>query len=953
MNTKLKFLFTLLVVLYTGSICSQEPIDAMMYRLQKRPQRTKLSSEHFFENTFISTGMGMSHIFTTRDFKTNQLGFNAGLYVGKWFSNSSGLRLGIDGMPIKMNINGYERKAGIASFSADYLLNLSNFVYDNNPSRKFDVVALLGLSYLAEYASNNGFKSAYGARVGLQGNWNISPLFSLYLEPRMGVYSDNLDYNDHWSGYDMKGDLLLGFKYKYVDDKNRTNVEPFVRKPFLENTFFSLAAGAEMMIMTDAVNTNNMHNIGPYFSLAAGKWFAPHSGIRLSANAGYSQYHTARYLSHVGGRLDYMLNLNSAFNGYKPHDFFSLNAILGLNADCSENKSGETSYSLGLGVGAQANFTVSNNTDLYIEPRVNVYPTSFGGGLTNDHIDIMTQLAIGVTYNRSSKSVRADNNANFERKDFADNIFVSAGIGGQALLSTQLLNDNVTSQICPRGILSIGKWFTPVHGLRVSGSASFLTVNNSKLRSRDKLIAADIDYLFNLTNAMQGYDEDRLFDISALIGGGLVYRHGKQRDVLPCLTGGLHANFQLTPAWSLFLEPKIQGYRHTLSVHSLGFFSADPIFSLTGGATYRLRNYSKVQNRRLYHENEYGKYFFGMAAGPAMVATPFVFKQQWGVAARATIGKWFSPISAWRTHLRFESVVENSRNSLEYGGLELDYQLSLTNLFDNYRANRLFNLNASIGFSLGASYSDYDLKFVPGGQIGLQAAFRLNNALSLYLEPQGHLYGRNFARVNPSRRNDIIFSTLLGMNYRFAEIDRKNRDYRLDNSSFMNNTFIAAGIGSGAFGTTVFSKSAKVRPTLVSEVSFGKWFNTVSALRFAVSNSNVSMGKKPDPHFNFKTLGLELSYITNWTALLTGAPAPLFNLHSLLGFSMVNGWHQGEHNFVPAGGIGAQANFTINKSLDLYVEPKVNLYSGEIDGLRAPVNLDADAQVIVALKYKF
>lgn len=951
MNTIQKYILTGTLLCGCAFAVAQEPLDAMKYRLQKRPKRQGLKSESFFDHTFFSAAAGFTGVMNPGGLNPDQIGPGAGLYLGKWFTATSGLRLGAEGSALRLTGGGVRRKAVIGGVSADYLFNINGFMSDYDPDRKFEFIGVAGASYRGSYALNHGYNHVLGARIGLQARWNISPLFDLYLEPRMGIYTDGLDHVEGWQSYDMKGDVMLGFNYNYVAKARRSNVMSFDTKPFFENTFLSMGIGGEYMISGALREAANLRNIGPTAYLAAGKWFTPASGLRLTATGGYSEYRPSRYLPHIGGRIDYMLDLNAAFAGYNPRAPFRLIAIAGFNGDFSE-KLNDRNFALGVGAGVQANFSVSPNTDIYFEPRVNIYPTSFAGGITHNRTDVLGQLAFGIIYNQAPKAERVSDP--FVRGSFASNLFVSMGLGGQALLSTHLYSgENVQSQICPRGFLSIGKWFTPVHGLRLTGSGSLLTVKNENLRARNKLFAGDLEYMFNITNAMAGYDENRRFDLSAIAGVGLVYRHGKERDILPGVSAGLHANFQLTPGWSLFIEPKIQAYHPRLSTHALGFLKADPIASVSAGATYRIRRYDLNANRMAFAENDFGKYFFDIAVGPSMVATPYIFKQNWGTAVRATLGRNFSPVSAWRTHLRFESIPENRMNSLEYAGIEADYQVDVTNLLGGYNANRLFSVRAAFGFSVGASYSDLDLKFVSGIQASAQAAFRLNDMLSLYIEPQGHFYGNNFARISASRRNDIIFSTLVGLNYRFRRDNGSVRDGDFDNSAFMNNTFTSVATGTGVFGTAAFGKGARVRPTWVNEIAFGKWITPVSAFRLALSNSNASLGVKPDPHFNFNTLGIELDYITNWTALLTGSPANTFNLHSLVGFSMVNGWFNDKHNFVPAGAVGAQANFTLSKTWDIYLEPKVNIYSGKIDGVKSPVDVDMDAQILVGTKYKF
>lgn len=950
MNKFLKYIPLLILIFNSTSTFSQEPINAMDHRLQQRPQRAKRYSESFFDNTFISAAFNASSIITPGYDTKYQMGPGGMLSIGKWFNASSGLRLSVEGNSYGLFKSKDSNRAAMLGLSADYLLNFNGFVYDDRAYRKFQLIGVFGASYIKSYALHQGSSDGYGARFGLQGLWNISPLFSIFIEPRFGLFSDGLDHADSWQSYDFKGDISVGMNYNYIMKSNGRHQDVFQRRPFLDNTFLSVGMGIEYLMSTRLRSIDNRRNPGPSAYLSVGKWFTSSSALRLTATAGYSQYNPSRYLSHLGGRLDYLLNLNALFAGRSDDRWFDLIAIAGINGDVSETI-GSSNFTVGGGFGLQGNFSVSRFTSLYIEPRFNIYPNEFAGGLTHKRFDMLGQLAFGVIYNRTPKSMRSADL--FTNNSFFNNLFVSAAGGGQFLVSTQLISaEHFATHMNPRFALSVGKYFTSLHGLRLSGSGSFLTYKNEKLRQRDKLVGLDLDYMLNITNMMAGYDEERIFDLSVLAGAGLVYCKGKDKDVRPSFNAGLHANFQVTPNWSLFVEPKVQAYHSNLSAHKVGLLKADPIVSVVGGMTYRLRQYDARANRRVHAENEYGNYFFDIAAGPSMVATPFVFKQNWGVGARASLGKWFTPISAWRTHLRFESISETPQSMLEYAGFEADYQLDITNLIAGYKPNRFFNLRAAAGFSLGASYSNKDLKFVPGLYASAQTSFRLNNALSLYLEPQVRFYNKDFARLSRSRRNDITLTGLMGMNYRFKQEMGAQRSRRL-NPSEENITFVSVGIGTGVYGASAFSKDAKVRPTLVSSVAVGRWLTPVSAVQLAVNNSNVSMGVKPVPHFNFKTLGVEIGYITNWTALLTGTRDHIFNLNSILGLSMVNGWNKSKHAIVPGGSLGAQADFKLNKRFNLFVEPKVNIYSGKIDGVKAPVNVDMDLQLVFGTKYKF
>ena len=119
----------------------------------------------------------------------------------------------------------------------------------------------------------------------------------------------------------------------------------------------------------------------------------------------------------------------------------------------------------------------------------------------------------------------------------ADNIFVSVTGGISSVYSGK--SDGKFGKIAPHFTVSLGKWFNPVVGIR--GQVGFWRVNYYTMHSMGNLIPSNgnyakygenkigydkgmlvtrFDFMYNITNAIMGYDSNRLFNLIAF--GGLV-----------------------------------------------------------------------------------------------------------------------------------------------------------------------------------------------------------------------------------------------------------------------------------------------------------------------------------------------------------------------------------------------------------------------------------------------
>lgn len=140
---------------------------------------------------------------------------------------------------------------------------------------------------------------------------------------------------------------------------------------------------------------------------------------------------------------------------------------------------------------------------------------------------LMTGAAITATAQTKEK---------YFSEKFGDNIFISVGGGAHLSTNPDNFDNSWTKAITPKVSVSVGKWFTPVWGLRgqVTGWQTALRTDynngsyvNGKVqygnveKFKKNYISGHADLLLNLSHLIGGYNPNRLFNLTVFAGPGL------------------------------------------------------------------------------------------------------------------------------------------------------------------------------------------------------------------------------------------------------------------------------------------------------------------------------------------------------------------------------------------------------------------------------------------------
>lgn len=139
-----------------------------------------------------------------------------------------------------------------------------------------------------------------------------------------------------------------------------------------------------------------------------------------------------------------------------------------------------------------------------------------------------------------------------ETNSFWSNWFLSFGAGFQGVAAQRADNVGFFDTMSPDFTLSLGKWYTPGLGLRIQGTLPFYEDGNGDRHNGGGIYA---QAMFNLSNMIGGYKEDRVYNFIPLVGWGCIFSDeiSKFADWSP-FNIGLLQSIRLSEAWNFNVE---------------------------------------------------------------------------------------------------------------------------------------------------------------------------------------------------------------------------------------------------------------------------------------------------------------------------------------------------------------------------------------------------------------
>lgn len=215
-----------------------------------------------------------------------------------------------------------------------------------------------------------------------------------------------------------------------------------------------------------------------------------------------------------------------------------------------------------------------------------------------------------------------------------DNWFIGIAGGAQVNLNPDNRDYGIGDAITPTININLGKWINPVWGIRGQAAgmwstlySKYQTTGNQYVEYKNKkFVTLRMEGIFNFSNAIAGYNPDRLFSFYGFMGPGLTFAkaYDDQKDVNALINGslGLGGNFNVSKNFDIFVEvrgelsPSIFGSKS--STYTDGAVSAVAGVSYTFGGKKFAPVGTKVDVDAL--NNEINKYRSALAEAEAELA---------------------------------------------------------------------------------------------------------------------------------------------------------------------------------------------------------------------------------------------------------------------------------------------------------------------------------------------
>lgn len=711
----------------------------------------------------------------------------------------------------------------------------------------------------------------------------------------------------------------------------------FEHKKFGDRLFFSADGGPSWMrAEPDRLGSFNR---GFRLDVTAGDWITPVHGWRLGLSYGRNKGERGASTTFVGLSADYVMNISSLLLGDNSRRRFELLGIMGGEVMGVHNKKENFKPAGGIRFGIQPRLYLNPTTYFFVEPRLGLYTDALDGVVSWHKYDWQVQALVGLGYrlNGGRGNSHIDNSM-FVNEMFRNNLFwgISGSVSALGSSTTDLMH-----RLTPQGSAHIGKWFSAASGLRLQFGGGYLKESHDGERQYDAML--DLDYMLNLNSALSGYDIDRRVESNLALGVTAAYISKHENNFFPGVHVGLQEIFNVSQNLGIYIEPQVRFFSKKLTGASSKSVSLQPSLSL--GLVYRTRStreYNAALRQledSLYREGRH--MFLSMSAGTFLRAGGYVT----AIASSFNVGKWYTPISAWR--LGVDGEIYQSQKIYRYIGGTADYMASLSSLAYGYDPDRIFDVRAFVGVGAGAAYYNAGThRLVWGPRVGLQAAFRLSDAVDLIIEPQCQVLDI------PNYGNALTpeFRAMAGLSYkleskrhvRYASVREEEDD---DDAEGIGDLYAAVSVAPGFFTEALGYGNV----SLLGNIAVGGWMNDFSGMQVFYDYNVGKVIRFNNQRIDVQTFGLD--YMLNLTRVKTGTRSDRFNLVGLAGIGL--GWSNlGDNTVGAAFHLGLQGRWRVARRLELTLSPQMMLWTRGIMA-NPPHNVFGNGSIAAGAAYSF
>ena len=183
-------------------------------------------------------------------------------------------------------------------------------------------------------------------------------------------------------------------------------------------------------------------------------------------------------------------------------------------------------------------------------------------------------LSADALFAQTTETVIVDENKHrFITNGFWDNWFIQAGAGAQAYFGDHNKELVFMDRLTPAYEIAVGKWFTPsigtrlmVHGLSYKGATQNGAHSTGEAvpekgghgywltYQQYPFVNAHVDFMFNLSNIIGGYRENRFWDIQPYVGVGWICTWDEPKNQSVTYAAGIMNSFRLGERFDIYLD---------------------------------------------------------------------------------------------------------------------------------------------------------------------------------------------------------------------------------------------------------------------------------------------------------------------------------------------------------------------------------------------------------------
>ncbi len=663
-----------------------------------------------------------------------------------------------------------------------------------------------------------------------------------------------------------------------------------------------------------------------------GGWITPVHGIRLGADVGLLSVHKGIGRTWFGAaRADYLTNLSSLLYGYKPDRRFELISAIGLEYQRTCQTGYGWGHELGIEAALQCRFNVASSMYVFIEPRLVVQ-----SGTHYDHqydwrrFKSDVSLNVGLGYRILSGRMRAMGSTPFKQIN-DDNLYFGAGGGVLAMTRENFPSAMVNGHNLIASAFA-GKMLSSTSALQFDINFGRFRMSRPTIDNR-MLSIASLDYVLNLDNAFGGYHPENVFQLLLNVGVSAGMANAK---LAPGANAGLTGMFRLTDNWGLYIKPQAHFFSSRFA-RELNTRQA-PLASLSVGVRYTIGDFSRLHPES-YETYNTAKHWFLTTALSAGYRPRGDYGP--GMSAIAGFGKQFTPVSSWRLSLDGAYFPRWPR----YIGLtgHLDYLTSITSAMYGYDPDRVFDLQLVLGALGGVGTHHSPAKIMLGLKGGLQANFRLNSSLDLFVEP---VFLVTNTPINEVRRHWVPeVRAYVGLKYRLGTPE--GRGYMSDTPYGPTPYFAGIATGPSVYSQSLSRENFKISGLL--EFSVGRWFSMVSGARLVYSNDWLRSWNR-----SYYSGALHADYLLNLTSLMERRSSRTFHIIGAAGIGM--GFSSKSYSPQAVGPMaygGVQFRFNLPHNFDFHIEPGANFIANRISPAATRHRFAIAGHLAVGTSYRF